>query len=173
MPAGISKHDENVLKNVKRRAYYLELFFGMCGFNVGWTVVIGIIPLYDLGVSMVIFSNSRVGVAINLYLGYCTIQKAEQIEGGLTAWQRSRMMANMGAEAAIGITPIIGDIGAAVYKSNTRNAILLENILKERGEKNFKKHHEQFTVEEPSTATTAATAIAKDAPPTKKKKFFF
>ena len=125
IPEGISKHDEEILEKVKKRAWRLELFFSLLGLNVGWGALIGLIPV--------------VGDLVNLYLAYGTFKLASQIEGGLTSWEDSKMVANAGVNSALGFVPFVGDVAAAVYKGNTRNAILLNDILVKRGQKNLKK----------------------------------
>ncbi len=48
------------------------------------------------------------------------------------------MVLNMAIDFGIGLVPFIGDIADAVYKCNTRNVILLEKVLRERGAKRIK-----------------------------------
>lgn len=46
IPPGLSKNDEQVLTQVKRRAYRLDLcLFSLCGIRFGWGSVIALIPL--------------------------------------------------------------------------------------------------------------------------------
>ncbi|PRT57092.1 hypothetical protein B9G98_04712 [Wickerhamiella sorbophila] len=123
VPAGISANDASVLKKTKLHAYRLELWFSMCGLNVGWSAVIGIIPL--------------VGSALCAWLAFNTVSMADKIDGGLTNWQKSRMYYNATVTSAVGFIPLVGDIIQAVYKGSTRNAMLLEEILIERGQKNL------------------------------------
>lgn len=124
IPEGISSNDVKVLEAIKLRAYRLELFFSVLGCNVGWSAVIGIIPV--------------VGSIWVAYLSYKTIEIASAIDGGLTNWQRSKMMYNAAVNSAVGFVPLVGDVVQAVFKGNTRNAALLEEILIERGKKNLK-----------------------------------
>lgn len=44
-----------------------------------------------------------------------------------------RMKMNIAIDFAIGLVPFIGDIADAMYKCNTRNVVLLEKELRERG----------------------------------------
>ena len=48
------------------------------------------------------------------------------------------MQMNMVIDFVIGLIPFIGDIADAAYKCNTRNVILLEQELRERGKKRLK-----------------------------------
>jgi hypothetical protein len=45
------------------------------------------------------------------------------------------MILNLAISAAIGIVPILGDVLLASYRANVRNARLLENFLRLRGER--------------------------------------
>jgi len=45
------------------------------------------------------------------------------------------MYANMALDFGIGLVPVIGDIADAFFKCNTRNNILLERYLREKGQK--------------------------------------
>lgn len=121
LPVGISAHDEKILVALRKRAYKLELFFSILGVNVGWTAVIGFIPL--------------VGAIWNLYLGLNTIKMAEKVEGGIPNWHRTQMMGNIAIDTGLGFIPFLGDIIQAIYKGNTRNVIILEHLLAERGQK--------------------------------------
>src|SRR5579859_1825167 len=46
------------------------------------------------------------------------------------------MYSNMALDFGIGLIPVIGDLADAWFKCNTRNNVLLENYLRERGLKN-------------------------------------
>lgn len=48
---------------------------------------------------------------------------------------RSLMMANVVFDGAIGLVPFFGDIADTIFKCNTRNAVLLENLLTKRARK--------------------------------------
>lgn len=49
------------------------------------------------------------------------------------------MILNIVFDFVIGLVPFIGDLADALYKCNTRNAVLLENHLREKGRKAIKK----------------------------------
>jgi bacillopeptidase F (M6 metalloprotease family) len=53
------------------------------------------------------------------------------------------MMINVLIDFVIGLVPFIGDIVDAVYKCNTRNAVILEKHLREKGAKSVKKQSTQ------------------------------
>ena len=48
------------------------------------------------------------------------------------------MIINVIFDFVIGLVPLLGDVIDMAYKANTRNAVLLENHLRERGRKNLK-----------------------------------
>lgn len=48
------------------------------------------------------------------------------------------MMINVLIDFVIGLVPFIGDVADAVYKCNTRNAVILEKHLREKGAKVLK-----------------------------------
>lgn len=41
IPLGLSKKDEAVLKKIRKRAYYLDKGFTLCGFRFGYTFLFG------------------------------------------------------------------------------------------------------------------------------------
>lgn len=87
--------------------------------DVGWTFVIGIIPL--------------VGDVANLALSHSlVIKKAKKAD--IPASLLREMKAHNLISACMGMVPAIGDICVAVYKPNSRNAALLEEFLRVRGE---------------------------------------
>lgn len=63
------------------------------------------------------------------------VKTCEGIDGGLPAPLRMKMMINVVIDFFIGLVPFLGDIADAVYKCNTRNAVLLEKHLREKGAK--------------------------------------
>lgn len=53
------------------------------------------------------------------------------------------MLFNNAVSAAVGLVPFVGDIVLAVYKANSRNAALLEEFLRIRGEEFLKQESER------------------------------
>jgi len=45
LPPGLTKQEQNALKKTMRRAHRLDEAFSICGIRIGWSVVIGIVPL--------------------------------------------------------------------------------------------------------------------------------
>ena len=48
---------------------------------------------------------------------------------------KSRMTFNIALDFVIGLVPVLGDVGDAFFRANTKNAALLYEHLRERGEK--------------------------------------
>jgi hypothetical protein len=66
------------------------------------------------------------------------VKNCEEIDGGLPARLRMIMMINVLIDFVIGLVPFVGDVADAVYKCNTRNAVILEKHLREKGAKALK-----------------------------------
>ncbi|CAE6459695.1 unnamed protein product [Rhizoctonia solani] len=123
LPPGLSKRDAAILKKIKKRAHYLDKGFSICGIRFGWTFIIGIIP----------GAGDIVDAALNYLL---VVRKARQAE--IPGWLLRKMLANNAVSAGVGLIPLVGDVILAVYKANSRNAALLEEFLRIRGEEFLK-----------------------------------
>ncbi|KAI0784514.1 hypothetical protein C8Q75DRAFT_779193 [Abortiporus biennis] len=123
LPPGLSARDAKLLKSVNKRAHYLDKGFSICGFRFGWTFIIGIIP--------------GAGDAANAGLNYfLVVRKAKKAE--IPGWLLRRMLLNNAVSVGAGLVPIIGDVFVAAFKANSRNAALLEEFLRIRGEEFLK-----------------------------------
>ncbi|KAK9367660.1 hypothetical protein V1509DRAFT_132717 [Lipomyces kononenkoae] len=125
VPPGLSQNDAKVLTEVRRRAYRLDqsLGFWCCGIGIGWNAIIIFIP--------------GIGAAIAACLSYNVVQAANKIDGGLPNWLYTEMMANVSFDFGISLVPLLGSIASVLYKANSRNLLLLEKYLKERGQSNI------------------------------------
>ncbi|KAG6826195.1 hypothetical protein H0H92_000757, partial [Tricholoma furcatifolium] len=119
IPPGLSARDAKILKSVQRRAHYLDKGFSLCGLRFGWGFLIGLIPVV----------GDAADVLLNYYL---VIRKARQAD--LPPWLLQRMLFHNLVSAGVGFVPLVGDLLIAVYKPNSRNAALLEEMLRLRGE---------------------------------------
>jgi hypothetical protein len=54
---------------------------------------------------------------------------------------------NLAIDFIIGFVPFIGDFADAVYKCNIRNAALLENELRKRGERRLRDANRRYKVD--------------------------
>ena len=133
LPPGLSARDAAILRSVKKRAHYLDKGFRICGIRFGWTFIIGLIPL--------------VGDATDAGLNYfLVVRKARKAD--LPDWLLHRMLINNAVSAGVGFVPVVGDVILAIYKANSRNAALLEEFLRIRGEEFLKMGG---VVEDPQT----------------------
>ncbi|KAJ7135395.1 hypothetical protein C8R43DRAFT_1089458 [Mycena crocata] len=123
VPLGLSKRDIKILKSVQRRAHYLDKGFSICGLRFGWTFIIGIIP----------GAGDVADVSLNYLL---VLRKAKKAD--LPPWLVRKMLANNVASAMMGLVPFAGDVALAAFKANSRNAALLEEFLRIRGEEFLK-----------------------------------
>ena len=55
----------------------------------------------------------------------------------------SRMLANNAFSAGVGLVPLVGDVAVAAFGTNSRNAALLEEFLRIRGEEFLKSQMAQ------------------------------
>ncbi|GBE88566.1 hypothetical protein SCP_1303830 [Sparassis crispa] len=147
LPPGLSSHDEKILRTVKRRAHHLDKGFNICGMRFGWTFVIGIIP----------GAGDIADATLNYVL---VVRQARQAD--IPNWLLRRMLLNNAVSAAIGFVPVVGDIVLAVFKANSRNAALLEEYLRIRGEEALKFEQQR------AEAHAAAKGLA-ELPPAKMK----
>ncbi|KAL1954164.1 hypothetical protein VTO42DRAFT_1572 [Malbranchea cinnamomea] len=148
-PEGISQHDAKVLTKVKRRAYRLDLCLcNCCGIRFGWSSVIGLIPAF--------------GDALDMFMALMVVATCNKIEGGLPANLRLHMLLNVVLDFFIGLIPFVGDLADAVYKCNTRNAVILESYLKKKGQKNLKQMSRPLT--EPDSSQGSGGASGPTAP---------
>ncbi|KAI8980160.1 hypothetical protein BD414DRAFT_493831 [Trametes punicea] len=139
IPPGLSTRDAKILKSVQRRAHYLDKGFSLCGLRFGWTFIIGIIP--------------GAGDVADATLNYLlVVRKAKQAE--IPDWLLRRMLLNNAVSAAVGFVPFVGDVVLAMFKANSRNAALLEEFLRIRGEEFLKA--EQERVQDPQTVKPGA-----------------
>ncbi|KAG9230069.1 hypothetical protein BJ875DRAFT_473218 [Amylocarpus encephaloides] len=126
LPPGITEHDGRVLTKVKRRAYRLDLsLFNCLGIRFGWSSVIAIVPV--------------IGDALDALMALMVFRTCQQVEGGLPKSVATKMICNIFIDFLIGLLPLVGDLMDALYKANTKNAIVLEQYLREKGAKTLKQ----------------------------------
>ena len=77
------------------------------------------------------------------------------------------MVGNQAIATVIGFVPIAGDIGIAIFKTNSRNAALLEEYLRIRGEEFLKAQADRVEdpeVVKPGAGKGEAEKVPKKAP---------
>jgi len=140
IPPGISENDAKVLTKVKRRAYRLDMcLFSFLGIRFGWGSVIGLVP--------------AIGDALDMFMALMVVKTCDGVDGKLDPNVRNKMILNVILDFVVGLIPFLGDLADAVYKCNTRNAILLEEFLRKRGQLALKRQGTQNVVD-PSLAET-------------------
>jgi len=128
LPLGLSARDQKILKSVNKRARILDKGFSICGMRFGWTFIIGIVP----------GAGDVADAALNYFL---VVRKARQAD--IPSWLLRRMLANNAVSVAVGVIPVAGDFILAAFKANSRNAELLHEFLRIRGEEFLKMQAEQ------------------------------
>jgi len=104
------------------------------------------------------------GDALNAALGYFLIvRKAKQAD--IPPWLYNRMVGNQAIATVVGFVPLVGDIGVAIFKTNSRNAALLEEYLRVRGVEFLKAQSER--VEDPEVVKPGAGKEAAEKVPGK------
>ena len=94
----------------------------------------------------------------NIFLGRSLISFVR-----LPDWLVHRMLFNNAVSAGVGLVPIVGDIILASFKANSRNAALLEDFLRIRGEEFLKQEVER--VQDPKVVRPGAGLQPGEAVP--------
>ena len=76
--------------------------------------------------------NDRFGDAIDFALAYLVYKTCTQVEGGLPGNVKAKMWRNILLDFLVGLIPFVGDVADAMFRANTRNAIVLEMYLKKK-----------------------------------------
>ena len=106
---------EAIREHVRHLAWLLDSAFVIPGttYRIGVDPLLGLIPILGDLISFLI-SSYLILLASRLGLPRAVIY---------------RMLLNVGIDAVLGAIPIIGDVLDAMWRANTRNAVLLEKAL--------------------------------------------
>lgn len=74
-----------------------------------------------------------IGDVIDAFMAIMVLRTCEQVDGGLPADVKSKMYINIVLDFAVGLVPLIGDLADALFRANTRNAVVLEKYLRQKG----------------------------------------
>lgn len=74
----------------------------------------------------------------------------QQVEGGLPSDVKAKMMINIMLDFAIGLVPFLGDVADALFRANTKNAVVLENYLRKKGASNLKHQGQTQHITDPT-----------------------
>lgn len=91
-----------------------------------------------------------VGDVVDALLAVLVLRTCMQIEGGLPSNLRIKMFFNIIFDFILGLVPLLGDVADAMYRANTKNAILLEDHLREKGKKNLRQSGMPIPAVDPS-----------------------
>ncbi|KAK5103519.1 hypothetical protein LTS08_002934 [Lithohypha guttulata] len=134
LPPGLTVQEEQILNKAKKRAYRLDLsLFSLCGLRFGWSSVIGLVP--------------AIGDVADMLLALMVFRTCCQVDPPLSTSTKTKMQMNIVIDFVVGLIPFIGDIADAAYKCNTKNVILLEEELRERGKKRLRQSGQQIPVD--------------------------
>ena len=84
----------------------------------------------------------------------------------IPGWLLRQMLLINAVSAAVGFIPFVGDVVLAMFKANSRNAALLEEFLRIRGEEFLKSERER--AEDPGVVRPGAGREADEVVPGKK-----
>ena len=104
------------IERVRILARALDAQFEIAGFRFGWDAIIGLVPV--------------AGDVVTGLLGIYPIVIAKK--HGLSRFVKSRMVANLLRDWAVGAVPVAGDVFDVAFKSNMKNLKLLERELEKR-----------------------------------------
>ena len=145
MPPGLTRKQAKLLKKIKKRAHYLDKGFSLCGLRFGWTFFIGIVP--GLG--------DVVNAALNHTLVVNPVKKEFEDRPD---WLVRQMMFNNAVSTGVGLVPLVGDVVMAAWRTNSRNAKLLEELLRLKGEENIANGLPDLTPRSPHDVASAQNA---------------
>lgn len=113
--SGLSPKEEGALRRVRFLADLMDDAVTIPGTNkgIGLDAVVGLVPV----------SGDIVTAAISLY----TVGEAVRV--GAEPKVIGKMLLNIALDLGVGSVPVLGDIFDALFKSNVRNADLLEQHL--------------------------------------------
>lgn len=78
------------------------------------------------------------------------LRTCQQVEGGLPKDIQMKMYINIMLDFGIGLVPFLGDIADALFRANTRNAVVLEKFLRAKGAKNLKAQGQRVPTIDPT-----------------------
>lgn len=145
LPPGLTRKEAKLLKKIKKRAHYLDKGFSICGLRFGWTFFIGIVP--------------GLGDIVNAILNHTLVVNPVKKEyEDRPDWLIRQMMFNNAVSTGVGFVPLVGDVVMAAWRTNSRNAKLLEELLRLKGEENMAKGLPDLTPRSPHDTHPAQSA---------------
>lgn len=84
-----------------------------------------------------------IGDIVDTLFALMVVKSCGNIDGGLPSSLHAKMISNVIIDFVIGLVPFVGDLADAMYKCNSRNAVILEKHLRQKGKKNAKNQRGQ------------------------------
>ncbi len=107
------------LQRVRQLAQLMDAQFEIAGIKIGWDAIIGVVPV--------------IGDLATAVVGAYPIYIARKHKLG--KWVQFRMAGNVLIDWAVGEIPVLGDLFDVGFKSNIKNAALLERAAARAGQK--------------------------------------
>lgn len=123
IPDGISDNDLKILTQVKKKAYRYDMWFNVFGVKVGWSNVVGVVPVF--------------GTIVSTYWSFNLYLISRKLDDGLPLDIQLLFFINIIIDFLLLLIPIVGDLIEIGYKANLRNFLLIEKHLVKVGEKNM------------------------------------
>ena len=95
-------------------------------------------------------SLNRIGDVLDMLMALLVLRTCTSIDGGLPTSIKAKMIFNIGLDFAVGLVPLLGDLADAVFRANTRNAVILERYLREKGKRNLRASGAPLPAADPS-----------------------
>ncbi|KAJ9478756.1 putative membrane protein [Pseudozyma hubeiensis] len=148
LPPGLTRKQAKLLKKIKKRAHYLDKGFHLCGMRFGWTFFIGIVP--------------GLGDLVNAILNHTlVVNPVKKDFDERPDWLIRQMVFNNAVSTGVGFVPLAGDVIMAAWKTNSRNARLLEELMRLQGEENIAKGLPDLTPRSPNDPQPLQNAAQK------------
>lgn len=80
--------------------------------------------------------TTSIGDLIDAFMAAMVIRSCQKVDGGLPSSVERKMWLNLVLDFLVGLVPTLGDLADALFRCNTKNAVLLERFLEKRAEQN-------------------------------------
>jgi hypothetical protein len=110
---GLSRAQRRMLGTVRVLAGLFDTQFNILGFRFGLDPILGLIP----------FLGDAISASVTLYEIYVGRQL------GMPAMSLLRMFSNGLVDFGIGLVPVVGDVGDAIFKAHARNLRIIEEYV--------------------------------------------
>ena len=110
---GLSRAQRRMLATVRALAGLFDTQFNVLGFRFGLDPILGLIP----------FLGDALSASVTLYEIYVGRQL------GMPGSSLLRMFSNGLVDFGIGLVPVVGDVGDAIFKAHARNLRIIEEYV--------------------------------------------